>query len=475
MENIKASGRSLNKPARAFIWYTASSLLSRGISLLLTPLITHLLPPEEYGIYTLYTSWLGIMTVIGTLEICGGFMYTALSEHDGDGCDILLSALLLISVLCGTMLSTYIIFKSYANGIIGLGTRFTVMLVLQVLFDSALNLSLAYGRYRYSYVGVCLASTGSCVLPPLLSVILIKAFDLSGEARIFASFFSSVLFAALALIYIFRGADMKRSIRERWRDISYLFKRTLPTLPYYISLSVMAHSDKVIMQRSLGDGAVGRYGVAFSVGHIFSLLTVGMSSALSPWLIRRLTRNETDRAAELLKVITAPLGILAVIFTGMLPELFSVIAAVEYREAMSAAYPTVIGVVFLFLCGLLRTAITQRRLITGGALLPMPAAAASVLLNLFLIPRAGYIGAGIASAASYMMLFFAYERFYFKKTGESLIKVNNCLLLMLFTSAGALAMRIFSDVFISRALLASALLMLLLPSVMRLKELVFEK
>ena len=70
-EKIKRK-RALNVPALAGIWYTASSFLERGSAIIFTPIYTRLLSPEEYGVYSVYNGFLGIVSVFATLEISGG-------------------------------------------------------------------------------------------------------------------------------------------------------------------------------------------------------------------------------------------------------------------------------------------------------------------------------------------------------------------------------------------------------------------
>ena len=80
LENIRKI--SLRVPAKASMWYTASSILSKGISALCTPIFTRLLTPSEYGLYPLYNTWLSVVTVIVTLELTGGVIYRGLQKFE---------------------------------------------------------------------------------------------------------------------------------------------------------------------------------------------------------------------------------------------------------------------------------------------------------------------------------------------------------------------------------------------------------
>ena len=85
MESIKEIPK-LKLPAKASLWYIASSAISRTIGAAGTPIFTRLLTPEEYGLFPLYNTWLAVATVILTLELTGGVIYRGLQKfsHDRD-------------------------------------------------------------------------------------------------------------------------------------------------------------------------------------------------------------------------------------------------------------------------------------------------------------------------------------------------------------------------------------------------------
>ena len=59
-------------PVKAGIWFTICNLLQRGISILTVPIFTRLLTPDQYGVYSLYLSWLNILTIFTSLNLYYG-------------------------------------------------------------------------------------------------------------------------------------------------------------------------------------------------------------------------------------------------------------------------------------------------------------------------------------------------------------------------------------------------------------------
>ena len=99
----------LNAPARASLFYTVGSIASRGAAFLLTPILTRLLTKADYGAYSLFNSTLAILTLFGTLDICGSVFWRSMQKFQGERRQLLRSALLLITGLSATVFAIYII------------------------------------------------------------------------------------------------------------------------------------------------------------------------------------------------------------------------------------------------------------------------------------------------------------------------------------------------------------------------------
>ena len=58
-----------NKVIKASAWYTATEFFLKGIIFLSIPIFTRLLSPSDYGIVSLYTTWVDIFTVLIGLNL----------------------------------------------------------------------------------------------------------------------------------------------------------------------------------------------------------------------------------------------------------------------------------------------------------------------------------------------------------------------------------------------------------------------
>ena len=462
----------LNKKTSAKIssslWSVSSSLASRGLTFIFTPIFTRLLAPREFGIYSLYVSLMGIFTVITTFEISGNVMYRGLAKFGGERrAEYLSSALGAILTLNVVSLLIYIIFREKINAITSLNTRLTLFLFIQVFLNAAMGVYFADKRYSGEYRSVALINMGMGALSPILALFFIYL-GAGGEARIIAPLVSSALFA-LPLIYGIFKRGGRIFTRESWR---FIFRITPPMLPHYLSLSLIAQADKIIIAHTLGDGALGRYSAAYSVGFLLSLVTSGILLVLSPLTMRKQKENRSDEVQRTVSASGRLVGYATLFFLTLAPEIFYLVASGEYYEALPVVYPIALSVVFLFLSNAASSClihyerpayITKNSVFTG---------AVCIILSLALIRFSGYLGGAYATLASYLLLYLLNSA-SLKKVSSGGLDISLGYPFWLLFSAYSSAVYILRFSLFARLLLFSALLLLLFPRLKKYKKLIF--
>ena len=76
--------KSLPEPLKASFWYMVCSVLQRGISTITTPIFTRMLTTEEYGIYSVYSSWYQIVLIFCTLNLFFGVYNNGMTQWPED-------------------------------------------------------------------------------------------------------------------------------------------------------------------------------------------------------------------------------------------------------------------------------------------------------------------------------------------------------------------------------------------------------
>ena len=442
-------------PARASLWYVGSMAISRAIGALGTPIFTRLLTPAEYGIYPLYSTWLGVISVFVTLEITGASMYRALQRHKDDTERFVGAALGLILTLFAFFSLIYELFGAFFNRFTGLSSAITRLMLLQILASEVIALYTARARFEYRYKTVAAINILTSLGIPALAIYLICAVGIRAEGRILAS---SLTLAIVALPLALRMLGNARSLysREAWR---YILVHSLPLLPHYFSMTLILKVGEITVSRIYGAVALGKFSVALSVGMSLTVVTGGVLSALSPWMLRRMRCGELQKIRELLLLLVRLVSLVTLAMLAVAPEITAVLASPTFRSALPAVYPIALSVIPTFLSAALMSGSVYFEKSGFSALPSIAAAALSTVLSLTLLPLVDYRYLGVFILLSYTLLAALNVLTFKKMAGEPPIKVGATAITFAITCAYGVLLFAVRNVIAARIILALPLVL----------------
>ena len=82
INNILDMYRKIPLPAKASMWFVFCSVVQKGIAFITTPIFTRMMSTEEYGLVSVYSSWLSILTVILTFQLATGVYNKAMIKYE---------------------------------------------------------------------------------------------------------------------------------------------------------------------------------------------------------------------------------------------------------------------------------------------------------------------------------------------------------------------------------------------------------
>ena len=453
MEKIKKR-LSLRVPAKASIWYTVSAVVARGIGALSTPIFTRLLTPEEYGLYPLYNTWLAVAAVILTLELTGGGIYRGLQKFENNKDDFLSSAFGLFLCVFITFCALYFALVKIINPITGLSTFITSLMLIEIFANTVISFYSARARYEYRYKSATILNLIGALGAPLIAIALIFLTNFRSEARIIGS---SLVLSVIGIFALYKILTSSHSLykKEVW---GFLLKFNLPLLPHYLAMSLILRISDIVIGRSFGTDALGKYSVATSLGMALTVVTGGVLSALSPWLLRKIRAGEENEIRDLLFLVTKGLCVLSLLVLAAAPELLSVLTPPAFHSVLVAVFPLALSVIPIFLSNALTSAqmYFEKSYITAPP--SLVSAAVSITLAVFLLPKVDYRFAAVFVLISYLILAALNTLVYKRLSGELPINVKPTLIAFLLTALYSVPLLLFRGVILSRIVLALPLL-----------------
>lgn len=391
--------KSLPVQMKASFWFLMASFLQKGISTITTPIFTRLLSTAEYGQYSVFISWMSIITPIVSLNLFSGVYSQGVVkfESDRDRFSSSLQGLTLTLVVIWSII--YLGAADFWNHIFSL-TTFEMLTMLVMIWISAVYSFWSMNQridFKYREL-VCITLLAS-VLQPVISIIFIKNSNNKVLARILGMIVVQFFLYSWMFISMMRKGKTFFS-KKYWL---YSLKFNIPLLPHYLSMNILSSSDRIMIGKMCDTSSVGIYNLAYSVSLIMTMFNTALLQTIEPWIYRKLKEKRIKDIAKVAYpsfILIAAVNILLIMFA---PEVITIFAPSQYKEAIWVIPSVTLSVFFTFLYTFFATFefyYEKTNYIAGatvgGALL-------NILLNYIFIRQFGYIAAGYTTLFSYIL------------------------------------------------------------------------
>lgn len=388
--------------ARASLWFVICGFMTRGISLITTPIFTRLLTTEQYGVYSVFNSWLEIVTIFASLKLGYGVYIQGLVKFSDDQDRFSSSLLGLASIWCGGAFVVYLLFHRVFNHLLGLDTPMMVCMFVMIISTVALDFWSARKRNDFNYVPLVKVTMFIVILKPLLGIIAVflsnNAYKV--EARI----------ATLALVELMVGIILYIQIMRRGREFyskkywKYALSFNLPLVPHFLSQIILNHSDRIMIQKMVGASAAGVYSLAYSMAMILSMINTSILQAIRPWVFQRIKANEEEKIQPVVVSAILVVAFCNIMLISFAPELVAIFAPGSYSEAAGLMPPITLAVLFAFLYNLFVDIEMYFEKTKSVLIIAIVCAALNLITNYFGIKWFGYATAAYTTLICYILM-----------------------------------------------------------------------
>lgn len=382
--------------------YTASSIISKLLAVLLLPLYTRYLTPEDYGaaevmlVAVIATS---IVIRFGVIEALLRYYY--LADEDPDevvrtGFASLFwttTAGVAIALPLAEPISELLLGEPDA----GLARIAILGLWIFTLFEYLATLlrldERAKAYFVFNMAGVVMA------IP--LTVWLVVLEDEGANGLLGAIYLATVPMVVWLVITQRRRLGLVPDMGLLGRLIRFGF----PTMPAELSLYSLNFIDRIILVRLAGLAEAGLYALAIKFAQGINVLVRGFQLAWPPLAYSIRDDDEARNAYALIVTWFMALCTFAVVGLWLLARwIVRLLAAPEFFDAYEAIGLLAAGIT-LYALYLVQVVVLGR---TGRTEFNFPATiaatAVNIGLNLVLVPPLGIVGAGLALVASYLVV-----------------------------------------------------------------------
>lgn len=449
-----------SKSMKAAIWFTIASIIQKLSSFITMPIFTRILTPEEYGLMSVYNSWMAFFLIISTFYFWAGVFNNGMVKFDQDRDNFVSSVQSLSTIIVAVVFLIYLVFHEQLNMLTGLPTFLMALMFVQIFFTPSLNYWMTRQRYELKYKSLVLVTLIMWVLNPLLGLLAIYIMKDNGIARILSIVFIQVIFGLYFYIKQMRKPT-KKVVKKYWK---YAFLFNLPLIPHYLSQIVLSQIDILMIDKMIDTASAGIYAVAYSIATISLFLVLSINGAFLPWTYEKLKALDYSHMGNNTNFLAIGMGSVMIILIFISPELVSLFVPIEYREAIWVIPPITLSVYFIFLYGLFANIeffFEENKFISVASIM---AAILNVVFNLLLIPLYGIVAAGYSTLICYVVYAIFHGVFMVKvlKKNNITAQIYNMKILWfisgLIAVIGLATMIVYNFIFIRYSILSVLLI-----------------
>ena len=383
-------------------WLIAEKIIRLAVGLFVGVWVARFLGPEQFGTLSYAQAFVGLFGAFATLGM-DGIVIKHLVKDD-ENRDLLLGTAFTLKLL-GAMVAVFIISIVTVTTSNDNKEVIIITIIASALVFQSLNVidfyfqSIVLSRY------IVIVNLISQLVVSLIRIALILA-----EAPLI-TFAYVILFDAVILavgyIYIYKHKNLSfRQWNFNKQTASELLKYSWPLAISGIVISIYMKIDQVMIKEMLGNSSVGHYAAAVKISEAWYFVPIVINSSLFPAIINAKKRSP-EEFYDRLKILYSFMFLSAVAIAIPTSIFSKFIINLLYKEQFDQASTVLMFHIWagvLVSLGVVTSSIVISNNKQRNALIATSIGAISnIILNFFMIPRFGIIGAAIATIISQIM------------------------------------------------------------------------
>ncbi len=449
---------------KASLWFFLCTFLQKGILIITTPIFTRILTPAEYGKISVFDSWMGVISVVITLNLFYGLYMQGLVKFEKEKSEFSSSMQGLTTVFCVAWAVIYFAFSNFFNALFGLTTPQMTLMLLLIWASAIFSFWLAEQRIKMDYKALVTATITVSLLDPIISVLLV----LNSEDKVTAKIIGMTVIRVIVYGFIFVkkiNKDKHFYSKKFWR---YGIAFGIPLIPHYLATTILNSVDRIMIDSIVDSASAGIYSLSYSIAMIMLIFNGAVLQSVEPWIYKTIKKGNVHDISKLvypLLILVAFCNVLLIMFA---PEALAIFASDTYAEALWLIPPIAMSVYFIFAFQMFAPFefYYEKRLYI--VISTSVAAVLNIVLNYILLQIFSYQAAAYTTLLCYIVYALCHYLFMRKicKTQLDNVKVFSTKKLVListvFMTTGFATMLTYYNIWLRYSVILATLVMILM-------------
>ncbi|WP_164908577.1 lipopolysaccharide biosynthesis protein [Halobacillus litoralis] len=411
------------------------------IAIVTTPIITRILTPEDYGIYSLFlvsTNLFLLLALLGTDQMYFRF-YPELKRDNHE----LLRKVIVINIISFIAITILLlVFREQLSELL-FGVRINNLIILLILYIAGrLVIRICLSILRMEEEGVKYSFIQAAIKLFDLIIIILLIFIISSDSYTFyipvlSLVISNFIVVFISIYYTLKTWKMVLFDRNTKIFISYkeLIKYGFPFSLTLLITWLFQYTDRLLLKEMNGMEDVGIYSAAFKIVSILLILHTSFNSYWIPLSYKKFEEKNNDtinffvQSFNIVSLITFSLGIILILCKSLL----KILLGQSFYDSINIFPILVIIPVMLILSEVTMVGINFYKKSYLHIYISITITLINVVGSYLLIQWIGIMGAAISTSLSYLIYFFlrTWAGNYFYKIKINYLSFTSNLLLFI--------------------------------------------
>ena len=383
-----------------------STFMLQGIAFVTTPIFTRLLGTEQFGMYSLFNSWVLILTCLMGFSVnssIGTGIYTFKDKYIYFRNSVLLSS----TLICLLELILIGICIPILTKITGFSGWLIIILGVTTLSHYIVNFAQMAFIYEKKADNNLILSVSISIVSVVVSIFLI--YKENDNSRYLGRIYGVATTYLVAAIIVWLLLFLKKPVGIKKEYLKYGIAVGFPIVFHSLSQQILGQSDRVMMQWfGVNADKIGIYSLFYTISSVLVTILGALNNSWCPFYYDDLNEEKWNILNKKCKNYIELFTVLGIGFLFLSREVSYFMADESYWSGMNIIPILTFAVYFTFMYQFpvnfeffhKKTKIIAIGTVGAGIL--------NIILNAIMIPKWGMYGAAIATAISYLALFFAH-------------------------------------------------------------------
>lgn len=399
--------------------YMAGSLANEAAAVIVLPILTRYLTPEEYGSAALFmTAYAFITPLVGMsmqTHINRNFFKVDREAMANVSYNAILGMLFAFLALLALLACLTPSLGHFIEAVVGISSGWVGVALIVALAASITSQFVSFLRIQARAVEFALFSFCPSLVIMALSILFVAVVHWGWQGRVAGFALGTIGTSVFAFVALRRMGFAKG--RLDWQLLKGLFRISLPLVPHQISGKITAVSSRLFLNGLGSREAVGLYSVGFTFGSFLNMPIQAFLNAWSPWVFKSLAARDQKHDLQIVRlnyIVVVGLVAMWALIALVLPGLLRLLTSASYHGAGEFISWVALSFVFQGMYGLLVPILIDEARTDAIAVFTGTVAALSLPLNWGLILHYGAIGAAytavICEAVRFGLVFWYANR-----------------------------------------------------------------